>query len=63
MRVSAAMSVSVSPGALAWRRFRAHRLALASAALLILLTLLALGAPWFAAWRGVDGEAVDLMLR
>jgi peptide/nickel transport system permease protein len=57
------MPVSVSPGALAWRRFRAHRLALASAALLILLALLALGAPWIAAWRGVDGEAVDLLLR
>jgi len=57
------MPVSVSPGALAWRRFRAHRLALASAALLILLALAALGAPWIAAWRGVDGEAVDLLLR
>ena len=57
------MPVSLSPGALAWRRFRAHRLALASAALLILLALLALGAPWIAAWRGVDGEAVDLLLR
>ena len=63
MRVPAAIPVSVSPGALAWRRFRAHRLALASAALLILLCLLALGAPWIAAWRGVDGEAVDLLLR
>ncbi|MET4697213.1 peptide/nickel transport system permease protein [Constrictibacter sp. MBR-5] len=63
MSVPAAMPVSVSPGALAWRRFRAHRLALASAALLILLALLALGAPWIAAWRGVDGEAVDLLLR
>lgn len=63
MRVPAAMPVSVSPGALAWRRFRAHRLALASAALLILLALAALGAPWIAAWRGVDGEAVDLLLR
>jgi len=61
--VPAAMPVSVSPGALAWRRFRAHRLALASAALLILLALLALGAPRIAAWRGVDGEAVDLLLR
>ena len=63
MSVPAAMPVSVSPGALAWRRFRAHRLALASAALLILLALLALGAPRIAAWRGVDGEAVDLLLR
>lgn len=63
MRVPAAIPVSVSPGALAWRRFHAHRLALASAALLILLALVALGAPWIAAWRGVDGEAVDLLLR
>lgn len=61
--MSAVRHVSVSPGALAWRRFRAHRLALVSALLLVVLAVLALAAPLIDAWRGVDPEAVDLFLR
>ncbi len=53
----------MSPAALAWRRFRAHRLAVASAVLLALLGALALAAPLVQALLGVDPEQVDLLGR
>ncbi|MGE5147948.1 MAG: ABC transporter permease [Candidatus Eiseniibacteriota bacterium] len=49
--------------ALTYRRFRRHRLAVASALLLIVLTLAAIGAPLIAAALGVDANAVDLLGR
>ena len=49
--------------ALAMRRFRRHRLALASAAVLVLLAVLAAAAPLVAAVLGVDSESVDLFNR
>jgi peptide/nickel transport system permease protein len=52
-----------SPLALAMARFRRHRLAAASLALLVLLALLAAVAPLIAWALGVDGETVDLMGR
>lgn len=45
---SAASSVSVSPRRLAWRRFRANRLAAASAVFLVLVAIVAVFAPWIA---------------
>lgn len=53
----------VSAGALAWRRFRRHRLAVASAVVLALLALLAAAAPLVAALLDVDPELVDLLGR
>lgn len=55
--------VPAGPGSLAWRRFRAHRLALVSGVLLLLLAVLALAAPLIAQWRGVGADTVDLFLR
>lgn len=52
-----------SPLTLAMVRFRRHRLAAASLALLVLLALLAAVAPLIAWMLGVDGETVDLMGR
>jgi peptide/nickel transport system permease protein len=52
-----------TPGQRAWRRFRAHRLALGSLGLLVLLAALALAGPWIAAWRGIDPTATDLLAR
>jgi peptide/nickel transport system permease protein len=49
--------------ALAASRFRRHRLALASLVLLILLALLAAGAPLVALVLGVDPDRVDLLVR
>ena len=51
------------PSALAWRRFRSHRLALGSAGLLLIMAALALAAPWLETLRGIDSEAVDLLAR
>ena len=48
---------------LTFDRFLEHRMALASGALLIVLTLSALAAPWVAAWLGLDPEEVDLLAR
>ncbi len=48
---------------LAMRRFRRHRLALASLGLLAVLALLAVAAPVVAWILGIDTEAVDLMQR
>ncbi|MSO76863.1 MAG: ABC transporter permease [Alphaproteobacteria bacterium] len=53
----------MSPRALAWRRFRAHRLAAASGLLLMGLALAALLAPLADRALGVDPVAVDLMAR
>ncbi len=52
-----------TPGQRAWRRFCAHRLALWSLALLVLLAALAMAGPWIAAWRGIDPTATDLLAR
>lgn len=46
-----------------WRRFVAHRLAVASLAVLVLLALLAAAAPLVAMLLGTDSEAVDLLAR
>jgi len=48
---------------LAMRRFRRHRLAVASAVVLVVLALLAVTAPLVAAALGVDGEEVNLFNR
>src|SRR5690606_15306250 len=48
---------------LTYRRFRRHRLAMASAFLLGVLTLAAIGAPLVAALLGVDPNQVDLLGR
>lgn len=53
----------MSPGHLAWRRFRRHRLAVASAILLCVLACLAAAAPVFQAALGTDPEQVDLLGR
>lgn len=52
-----------SPGRLLWRRFRRHRLAVASGLLLILLALASLAAPLVALWLDQDPNAVDLFDR
>ncbi len=52
-----------APGRLVLRRFRHHRLALASGLLLALLALASLCAPLAAAWLGYDPNAVDLLAR
>lgn len=49
--------------ALAVRRFRRHRLALASLVLLAVLALLAAGAPLIATVLGIDPDRVDLLVR
>jgi peptide/nickel transport system permease protein len=54
---------SGAPGRLLLRRFRRHRLALASLLLLATLTLASLSAPLCAAWLGQDPNAVDLLDR
>ena len=46
-----------------WRRFLRHRLAAASAGLLLLLALAVLAAPLVEAWLGADANAVDLLNR
>jgi peptide/nickel transport system permease protein len=63
VRIDAAVLGARTPAARAWARFRAHRLALASLALLAILTALALAGPWIAAWRGIDPTATDLLAR
>lgn len=50
-------------GRVLWRRFVAHRLAVASGTILILMGLLALAAPAIESWRGIDSNAVDLLNR
>ncbi|MEE2760332.1 MAG: ABC transporter permease [Pseudomonadota bacterium] len=47
----------------AWRRFRQHRLAMASAALLIILTLLSAAAPLLEFLLEIDASRVDLLRR
>lgn len=58
-----AMQPAQRPAHLLWRRFLRHRLAVASLLLLILLALLALGAPLVAALLGHDPNAADLLER
>jgi peptide/nickel transport system permease protein len=53
----------VSVGRLLWRRFLAHRLAVASGVVLVVLMLLALAAPAIESLRGIDSNAVDLLNR
>jgi peptide/nickel transport system permease protein len=57
------MSASHSPTAEALRRFRRHRLALASLTVLVLIAAAALGAPLIEAALGIDPETVDLLGR
>jgi peptide/nickel transport system permease protein len=54
---------SASPGRLLWRRFRRHRLAVASGIVLALLALMSLAAPLVAVLLGHDPNAVDLLGR
>ena len=54
---------SVSPGQLVWRRFRRHRLAMVSGALLLLLAALSLAAPLVSTLLGQDVDAVNLFNR
>ncbi len=49
-----------APAHLFWRRFRQHRLALASGGLLILISLAALAAPLIAGMLGLNVNRVDL---
>jgi peptide/nickel transport system permease protein len=49
--------------ALAVRRFRRHRLAVASAVVLVCLAVLSIGAPVIEAVLGLDGSAVNLLAR
>ena len=53
------------PGAwsLAWQRFRHHRLAMASAALLILLAIFSAAAPLFEILLDIDAARVELLRR
>ncbi|WP_119462263.1 ABC transporter permease [Rhodospirillaceae bacterium SYSU D60014] len=46
-----------------WRRFLRHRLAAASAGLLLLLAVMVLAAPLIEAWLGINANAVDLLNR
>ena len=56
---AAAYHAGLPPGTLRWRRFLAHRAAVASLIVLVFLAVAAAAAPWVEAWLGVDGEAVD----
>jgi len=61
VRVATGIAGARTPGMRAWRRFCAHRLALASLVLLAGLAALALAGPWIAAWRDIDPTATDLL--
>lgn len=50
-------------GRVLWQRFLAHRLAVVSGIVLLIMALLALAAPAIEAWRGIDSNAVDLLNR
>ena len=52
-----------SMAALTARRFARHRMAVASALVLVALTLAALAAPLVEVWLGVDANEVDLLAR
>lgn len=56
----AAHPIDITEQRLFWRRFREHRLAVASAGLLILITALALLAPVIETAMGLDATRVDL---
>jgi peptide/nickel transport system permease protein len=62
-RLAAPAARDASPPRLVLRRFRRHRLALASAVLLCTFVLLSLAAPLFAWWLRLDPNAVDLLGR
>lgn len=51
---------ALTPGALLWRRFRRHRVAVASAGLLLVLAALAAAAPLVERLLGTDATVVDL---
>ena len=53
----------MSPAALAWLRFRTHRLALASGLFLLALTSVVIAAPLIQHLFGADPDAVDLLNR
>lgn len=63
MTEAAAPLPAASIGALTWRRFLRHRLAVASAALLIVMAAAALSAPLVESALGIDASAVDLLAR
>jgi len=63
MTETAALAPAASMGALTWRRFLRHRLAVASAVVLILLIAAALAAPLVESALGVDATEVDLLAR
>jgi len=58
-----AAALAFSPRAQAWRRFRGHRLAVASLALLLALAAASAGAPLIEAAMGLDATKVDLLAR
>ena len=64
-QLAAAAGVAEGPprtvGAILWRRFLEHRVAVASLVGLALLALLALTAPLAEAWLGLDATRVDLL--
>lgn len=57
------MIPSTSPGLLAFKRFSRHRMAVASAIVLAVLTLLVLAAPLFENLLGVGVDSIDLLSR
>ncbi len=63
MTETAALAPAASMGALTWRRFLRHRLAVASAVVLVLLIAAALAAPLVESALGVDATEVDLLAR
>ncbi len=60
---SAPVKQGASPKALIWRRFKRHRLAMASGILLLLLAIASLAAPLVATLLGHEPDAVDLFNR
>lgn len=56
-------ATGLSPARLRLRRFLGHRVAVASAVVLVTLAALALAAPWIADARGIDPAAQDLFNR
>lgn len=60
---SAPLQKGASPRTLVWRRFKRHRLAFASGALLVLLAVASLAAPMIASLLDQQVDAVDLFNR
>jgi peptide/nickel transport system permease protein len=61
--LDASLPPPISPSRLIWRRFRRHHLAVAGVAVILLLALLALAAPWIADWRAIDPTQTNLFNR